>query len=86
MTITTITESIVEEATLGWFKALGYQYLAGPDIACDGITPERASYADVVLSNRLQNALSTLNKHIPAESLEDAFRKITRSESPSLDR
>ena len=82
--ILTLTESVVEEAALDWFKGLGYQYLPGPDIACDGTKPERASYAQVVLSDRLRVALGALNPGIPAEALEDAFRKITRSESPSL--
>lgn len=84
MAITTITESVVEEAALDWFKGLGYQYLPGPDIACDGTRPERASYADVILSGRLRMALRALNPHIPAEALEDAFKKVLRSENPSL--
>jgi type I restriction enzyme R subunit len=82
--ILTITESVVEEAALDWFKGLGYQYLPGPDIACDGTRPERASYADVILSDRLRMALRALNPHIPAEALEDAFKKVLRSENPSL--
>jgi type I restriction enzyme R subunit len=78
------TESIVEEAAIDWLKRLGYQYLAGPDIACDGDHPERGSYSDVVLVERLRSALASLNSGIPAEALEDAFRKVTRPDSPSL--
>jgi len=84
MTVQVITESVVEEAALDWFKGLGYQYLPGPDIACDGIKPERASYADVMLSGRLRASLHALNPHTPADALEDAFKKVMRSESPSL--
>jgi len=84
MTIATITESIVEEAAIEWFKSLGYQYLFGPDIACDGLHPERSSYEDVILIERLRAALISLNPDISAEALEDAFRKLTRSDSPSL--
>jgi type I restriction enzyme R subunit len=80
----TITESDVEEAAIDWFRDLGYQYLPGPDIACDGRYPERGSYADVLLVDRLRSALDRLNPHIPAEALEDAFRKVTRPDSPSL--
>ena len=83
MTVT-LLESVVEEAALDWFKGLGYEYLPGPDIACDGTRPERASYADVILTDRLLAALRALNPHIPADALEDAFKKLTRSESPSL--
>ena len=81
---TVILESVVEEAAIDWFKGLGYQYLPGPDIACDGPYPERESYADVVLEERLRSALVALNPDIPAEALEDAFRKVTRPDSPSL--
>ena len=81
---TVILESVVEEAAIDWFKGLGYQYLPGPDIACDGPYPERGSYADVVLEERLRSALVALNPDIPAEALEDAFRKVTRPDSPSL--
>ncbi len=84
MTTKVLTESIVEKAAIDWFKGLGYQYLTGPDIACDGTRPERASYADVVLPARLRAALSTLNPSVPAESLDDAYKKLTRSESPSV--
>jgi type I restriction enzyme R subunit len=80
----TVLESVLEEAAIDWFKVLGYKHLFGPDIACDGIHPERTSYADVVLVERLRSALTSLNHSIPAEALEDALRKVTRSESPSL--
>ena len=81
---TTILELTVEEAAIDWFRGLGYQHLPGPDIACDGPYPERESYADVVLEERLRSALVALNPDIPAEALEDAFRKVTRPDSPSL--
>lgn len=84
MTISVITESVVEDATIDWLKGLGYQYLPGPDIACDGPYPERESYSDIVLLDRLRSALSSLNPSIPAEAIEDAFRKVTRPDSPSL--
>jgi len=80
---TVILESVVEEAAIDWLKGLGYQYQPGPDIACDGPHPERGSYADVVLADRLRSALVTLNPGIPAKALEDAFRKVTRPDSPS---
>jgi len=84
MTTVAITESVVEEAAIDWFRGLGYQYLPGPDIACDGPYPERTNYADVLLEERLRSALVALNPDIPAEALEDALRKVTRPDSPSL--
>jgi len=81
---TLFLESVVEEAAIDWFKGLDYQYLPGPDIACDGIKPERASYADVILADRLRTVLHAINPNIPVNALEDAFKKVLRSESPSL--
>ncbi len=40
-----VTESVLEQATLDWFKELGYSVLFGPDIAPDGPTAECASSA-----------------------------------------
>ncbi len=81
-----LTEYEVEEATLSWFSALGYAIHHGPDIAADGKTPERSDpdYHDVVLERRLRNAISTLNPDLPLAAQEDAYRKLIRTEAPSL--
>jgi type I restriction enzyme R subunit len=85
------TESVVEEAALAWLDAAGWRIAHGPDIspAGDTLTPalsqrERESYGDVVLDGRLRQALVRLNPDLPAEALEDAYRKLTRSDAPSL--
>lgn len=82
--MTAVNESVVEEATLDWFAELGYETLHGPDIAPDEPGAERASYADVVLADRLRSALARLNPGVPAEILEEAALKAYRTESPSL--
>ena len=78
------TESEVEKATLSWFQDLGYQVRSGPEIAPGELFAERASYGEVVLKERLREALARLNPAIPPEAREDAFRKVTRPESPVL--
>ena len=79
-------ESVVEEATLAWLEALGYQVLHGPDIAAGEPGAERndPNYRDVVLERRLRQALVRLNPELPPEALEDAWRKLTRVDAPSL--
>lgn len=77
-------ESGVEEATLDWLEELGYTKEFGPNIAPDGTYPERESYQDVFLAERLKDALYTLNKDIPKHVLEDAFRAITIPKQVSL--
>jgi type I restriction enzyme R subunit len=81
-----LTESEIEQATLNWFKELGYSILYGPDIAPGELLAERASYSDVILEGRLRSALAGINPSIPSEALEDAYRKLTKTihESPLL--
>jgi len=80
----TFTESVVEDAALEWLKAIGWQIAHGPDIAPDMPAAERASYGEVVLDARLRDALARLNPTLPAEALEDAYRKLTRPERADL--
>ncbi|MCI0620291.1 MAG: type I restriction endonuclease subunit R [Acidobacteria bacterium] len=79
-----MTESVVEQAALAWFESLGYQVLSGPTIAPGELFEERSTYGDVVLVKRLREALARINRLIPAEAIEDAVRKVLRTESPSL--
>ena len=73
-----IAESDVEEAMLELLKELGYKVLNGPEIAPDGEHPERNSYADVVLVERLENAIRYLNPQLTKDAVESVSRKITR--------
>ena len=79
-------ESIVEDAALAWLEALGYGVLHGPDIANGEPASERGdpNYRDVVLEQRLRQALVRLNPELPSEALEDAFRKLTRTDAAML--
>jgi len=82
--MTKFTESHVEEASLAWLEELGYSIASGPDLGPDGSTPERASYGDVVLVDRLRQAVADLNPHIPEDIRNDVLSRVLRSESPSL--
>ena len=79
-----MTESTVESAALAWLSELGWQVKHGPDIAPDTPAAERRDYGEVVLAQRLRDALARLNPTLPAEALEDAFRKLTRPEGADL--
>jgi type I restriction enzyme R subunit len=80
------TESVVEDAALAWLEALGYAVLHGPDIAAGEPGAERfdPNYRDVLLERRLRQALVRLNPDLPPEALNDAWRKLTRVDAPSL--
>jgi type I restriction enzyme R subunit len=79
-----MTEATVESAALAWLSELGWQVKHGPDIAPDGLFAERRDFGQVVLEQRLRDALARLNPTLPAEALEDAFRKLTRPEGADL--
>jgi type I restriction enzyme R subunit len=51
--MTKITESAIETFAIELLEKHGYQYLYGPDIAPDSETPERSSFEDIILLERL---------------------------------
>ena len=76
----TFTESEVEDAALEWLGSLGWSVAHGPSIAPDAADSERTDYTEVVLEQRLRDALVRLNPALPAEALNDAFRKLIQPE------
>lgn len=70
------TESDLEKAVLEWLQELGYDIVFGPEIAPDGEKPERKSFSDVVLVDRLRSAISRLNPQIPKDAQEEALKKV----------
>ena len=83
--MTTLTESDVEQVALDWLASVGWQVAHGPDIAPDTPGAERPDYGEVVLAQRLRDALAAMNPHLAAEALEDAFRKLIRPEGATLE-
>jgi type I restriction enzyme R subunit len=79
-----ITESHIEEFALEELGKLGWGYAYGPDISPEGTKPERASFEDVVLADRLRSAVSKINPHIPKDVQEQAVQKVLRIYSPDL--
>ena len=83
--MTRFSESVVEDAALAWLESLGWTIKHGPNIAPGELTAERRDYAQVVLEDRLRQALLRLNPALPAEAVEDAFRRLVRPDGPTLE-
>lgn len=79
-----MTEDQLEQETLGWLQDVGYTLLNGPEIAVDGLMPERANYVQTYLPNRLRDAVNRLNPTIPAVAREDAIKQVQDLGIPSL--
>lgn len=79
-----ITESAVEKFAIELLETQGFQYIFAPSIAPDSDTPERQSFEDVLLLERLQKAVSRINPNIPPDVRKDAIKQIQRLNSPEL--
>ena len=84
MTHFTLRESDVEEQAMDWFGGLGYEVLHGGELRPDTPGSERKRWEDVVLIERLSNALARLNPGVPPEAREEAVRRLLRADGPSL--
>lgn len=80
-----LTEDHVEQATLEWLAALGWEVGHGPDVSPpDAKTPgtERDTYREVALRHRLRDAIRRLNPHIPAGAQDEACRMVLNPNIP----
>lgn len=82
--MTKLTENDIELLAIEELEALGYQYIHGTEISPDGERPERSSYADILLIDRLRSAIAKLNPKLPAEAQRDAINQLLRINSPDL--
>ena len=78
-------ESEVEEAALSWLSSLGWQTAYGPDIAPDTPGAERTDFTQVVLEERLRDALFNLNPGLPPSALETGLRSLINPDGPTLE-
>ncbi|WP_296560825.1 type I restriction endonuclease subunit R [uncultured Acetobacterium sp.] len=78
------TEAFLEEAAIEILTGLGYRYAFGPDISPGGDAPERQDHREVILAERVRDALYRINRQLPAEALEEAYRQVITVNSPML--
>lgn len=75
---------MVEQEALEILKELGYEVLHGPDYSPDSLTPIRKLYSDVVITERLRDAIYRLNPEIPQTAKEEAVKRVLRADSPDV--
>lgn len=79
-----LNEEQIENLTLEWLQGLGWTPVYGPDIEPEKPAAERSEFSVVFLEQRLKGALTRLNPGMSEQVLEEAFRIVTRPESPDL--
>ena len=77
--MTKIFESDVEQFVIELLQGQGFTYLSPEKQAA-----ERNNLSDVVLKNRLRNAIDTLNSAMPQEAREQAFKQVLNLPSQNL--
>ena len=74
-----IYESDVEKFVIELLQEQGYRYLSAEEQA-----QERGTFSDVVLRDRLKDAIDNINPDIPADVREQALREVLNLSSQSL--
>ena len=82
--MTKITENDIELWAIEELENLGWQYVHGAEIAPDGEQTERVLFSDVILKDRLQQAIARNNTRIPFEAQQEAIKVIERIVSTEL--
>ena len=83
--MSTLTEADVEQSALSWLSSLAWQTAYGPDIAPDTLGAERTDFTQVILEERLRDALFNLNPGLPASALETGLRSLINPDGPTLE-
>lgn len=74
-----LDEAAYERQVIEWLGSIGWGQQFGPEIAPNGSKPERATFKDVVLVDRLEKSLERLNPGLP----RDVVRRVSqRIQSP----
>jgi type I restriction enzyme R subunit len=64
-----LNEDGYEHQFINWLKGIGWDWKYGPDISPDGSSPERTSYKDVILNERLEDAIKRINPGLPKDNI-----------------
>jgi type I restriction enzyme, R subunit len=79
-----ITENQIEEYAIEELVVLGYEYLHGGIISPGGEGQERESFEQVLLIDRLRNAVARINPQISQQAREQAIQKAAKLYGPEL--
>ncbi|HCR77371.1 MULTISPECIES: type I restriction endonuclease subunit R [Chryseobacterium] len=79
-----MTENEIEQLAIALLEHQGYTYINGVQLAPDAGDTERTSFEEVVLKQRLENAVRRINPTIPPDAQQDAVKQILRIASPDV--
>ena len=77
-------ENELELVALRWLEEVGYTSVSAKELEDSGMS-KRKDYKEVILKDRLQEALVTINPKISIEVIDEAIKKITVPEHPNME-
>lgn len=79
-----ISENLLEISCLAWFEQIGYNKISGYETSPDLPHPERESYQQVTLMERLLSVLERLNSDVSMDILVDVAKRVSTPQTPIL--
>src|SRR5262245_35792795 len=76
-----LREADLETVVLDLLDRMGWSVKHGPEIAPGELSAERGDYREVVLTERLRDAVMRLNPDLPLDAVEDVVKTALRPES-----
>jgi type I restriction enzyme R subunit len=72
-----LNEDGYEHQCINWLKGIDWDWKYGPDIAPEGSAPERTSYKEVILGERLEDAISRINPGLPKDTIRSVHQLLS---------
>lgn len=72
-----LNEDGYEHQCINWLKGIDWNWKYGPDIAPEGSAPERSSYKEVILGERLEDAISRINPGLPKDTIRSVHQLLS---------
>ena len=72
-----LNEDGYEHQCINWLKGIDWKWKYGPDIAPEGTAPERSSYKEVILGERLEDAIARINPGLPKDTIRSVHQLLS---------
>ena len=72
-----LNEDGYEHQCINWLKGIDWDWKYGPDVAPEGIAPERSSYKEVILGERLEDAIARINPGLPKDTIRSVHQLLS---------
>lgn len=72
-----LNEDGYEHQCINWLKGIDWDWKYGPDIAPEGLAPERSTYEEVILGERLEDAIARINPGLPKDAIHSVHQLLS---------